>query len=280
MKKIFYYLLLGVSAFLNAQDYYPVNPGNGFGIRFWNSDAYKIHMGNTAEYKYGPVSDYSIKMNMSGHAGRGWTWGPLTSAPIAALNTLGDFQIQRNFYALGSVGIGTTSPKEKLDINEGNINVFGFNTSRYLRFTEANLQGAYINYDGVKNILNIGVNNINSTDINNDVNSISIIRSSGNVGIGTITPDSKLTVAGNIHDQEVKVTIDAGADFVFHEAYKLPSLDTVEIFIKKNKHLPEIASAKDMEENGLFLAEMNIKLLQKIEELTLYTILLNDKLEY
>jgi hypothetical protein len=99
------------------------------------------------------------------------------------------------------------------------------------------------------------------------------------VGIGTITPDSKLTVAGNIHAQEVKVTIDAGADFVFHEAYKLPSLDTVEIFIKKNKHLPEIASAKDMEENGILLAEMNIKLLQKIEELTLYTIEQENKLE-
>ncbi len=95
---------------------------------------------------------------------------------------------------------------------------------------------------------------------------------SGKVGIGTTTPDSKLTVAGNIHAREVKVTISAGADFVFHDDYNLPKLEEVEQFIKENKHLPEIASEKEMKDNGLLLAEMNIKLLQKIEELTLYTI--------
>ncbi len=94
----------------------------------------------------------------------------------------------------------------------------------------------------------------------------------GYLGIGTTRPDSKLTVAGNIHAREVKVTINAGADFVFAENYALPDLEFVENFIKENHHLPEIASEKEMQENGLHLAEMNIKLLQKVEELTLYTI--------
>ncbi|MDD7886030.1 tail fiber protein [Flavivirga sp. 57AJ16] len=101
----------------------------------------------------------------------------------------------------------------------------------------------------------------------------------GNIGIGTITPDSKLTVAGKIHAQEVKVTINAGADFVFNDDYKLPSLKEVEKYIKENKHLPEIASEKEMQDNGLLLAEMNIKLLQKVEELTLYTIQQDKKLK-
>ena len=106
--------------------------------------------------------------------------------------------------------------------------------------------------------------------------------STGNIGIGTNTPDSgyKLTVKGNISTREVKVTATAGgADFVFEDTYKLPTLKTVEQFITKNKHLPEIASAKEMEENGIHLAEMNIKLLQKIEELTLYTIQQQKELE-
>lgn len=94
----------------------------------------------------------------------------------------------------------------------------------------------------------------------------------GNVGIGTYNPDAKLTVAGKIHSREVKVTVDAGADFVFANDYKLPKLEDVESFVTKNKHLPEIAPAKEMEANGIHLGEMNIKLLQKIEELTLYTI--------
>ena len=94
----------------------------------------------------------------------------------------------------------------------------------------------------------------------------------GNVGIGTANPTSKLTVAGNINSREVKVTVDAGADFVFENNYNLLSLDAVDKFIKENKHLPEIASADEMKKEGINLSEMNIKLLQKIEELTLYTI--------
>ncbi|WDF60807.1 hypothetical protein PQ462_05455 [Flavobacterium sp. KACC 22758] len=94
----------------------------------------------------------------------------------------------------------------------------------------------------------------------------------GNVGIGTPNASSKLTVAGNIASREVKVSVDAGADFVFENNYDLPSLESVDKFIKENKHLPEIASAKEMQKDGINLSEMNIKLLQKIEELTLYVI--------
>jgi hypothetical protein len=101
----------------------------------------------------------------------------------------------------------------------------------------------------------------------------------GNVGIGTTNPTSKLTVAGNINSREVKVSVDAGADFVFEKDYTLPSLQEVEKFVTENKHLPEIASAKEMQKEGINLSEMNIKLLQKIEELTLYVIEQNKRIE-
>lgn len=59
---------------------------------------------------------------------------------------------------------------------------------------------------------------------------------------------------------------------MFAKNYNLPKLEEVATFVKQNKHLPEMPSAAEMETNGLHLAEMNIKLLQKVEELTLYTL--------
>ena len=100
----------------------------------------------------------------------------------------------------------------------------------------------------------------------------------GNVGIGTNTPAALLTVAGKIASREVEVTVNAGADFVFDKNYPIKNIEEVENFVKENKHLPEIPSAKEMEENGIELGEMNIKLLQKIEELTLYLIEQNKRL--
>jgi hypothetical protein len=94
------------------------------------------------------------------------------------------------------------------------------------------------------------------------------------IGIGTSRPDARLTVGGDIHSREVRVTINAGSgpDFVFHDNYNLRTLDQVEAFILKNKHLPDIEPASEMEEKGVELGKMDMKLLQKIEEMTLYMI--------
>ncbi len=100
----------------------------------------------------------------------------------------------------------------------------------------------------------------------------------GRVGNGTSSPDAKLTVAGNVHAREVKVSIAAGADFVFEEDYKLQPLQETEAFIKKHKHLPGISSAKEMEAEGEDKGRMNILLLQKIEELTLHLIEMEKEL--
>ncbi|MBN1184835.1 MAG: hypothetical protein JXB49_21290, partial [Bacteroidales bacterium] len=83
-----------------------------------------------------------------------------------------------------------------------------------------------------------------------------------------------ITPAGTLEAKEIKVKVEPGsaADFVFEEDYNLRSLQEVEAFIKENKHLPDVAPAKDMEENGVNLSEQNQLLLQKIEELTLYII--------
>ena len=106
------------------------------------------------------------------------------------------------------------------------------------------------------------------------------INSSGNVGIGTtnLSPDYKLSVNGKIRAKEIQVETD-WADFVFEDDYQLRSLSEVNNFIKENKHLPDIPSEKQVKEEGISVGEMNAKLLQKIEELTLYLIDQNKKIE-
>jgi len=101
----------------------------------------------------------------------------------------------------------------------------------------------------------------------------------GKVGIGTNNLSAELTVNGHIHAKEVKVFTEAGADFVFDENYNLPDLQEIENFVTQNKHLPDIPPEKEMIKEGIQLAEMNIKLLQKVEELTLYVIDVNKRLE-
>ncbi|SEL98575.1 hypothetical protein [Parapedobacter koreensis] len=95
----------------------------------------------------------------------------------------------------------------------------------------------------------------------------------GNTGIGTVTPQAKLAVNGNILATEVKVKTDiAVPDYVFAPEYELPTLAEVEAYVKEHKHLPEIPSAADIKKDGLDLAEMNLLLLKKVEELTLHLI--------
>jgi len=107
---------------------------------------------------------------------------------------------------------------------------------------------------------------------------------SGNVGIGTKNPSEKLTVKGKILCGEVEVVMASTipADYVFQKYYTgasvlkadyvMPSLEEVEAFTKANHHLPEVPSAATIKEDGLQLKEMTTLLLQKVEELTLYTI--------
>jgi len=109
------------------------------------------------------------------------------------------------------------------------------------------------------------------------------IISDGNIGIGTDSFDDgadtyRLSIEGKMRAHAIKVYTD-WADFVFEENYELPTLSEVEVFIKENGHLENIPSAIEVEENGIDVGEMNKLLLQKVEELTLYVIELNKKIE-
>lgn len=165
-------------------------------------------------------------------------------------------------YFAGKIGIGTTVPWAKLSISS----------------TSYPFQLIYTGSDAIanQNRYYIGMGNKGfslsaQNDNNNWTKTIMHFEHNGNVGIGTTVPKSKLDVFGTITATEIKVQAQT-ADFVFEDNYQLKSLSEVEQFITTNKHLPDIPSARQMEEEGVGLAEMNKLLLQKIEELTLYLI--------
>lgn len=157
----------------------------------------------------------------------------------------------------GNVGIGTQNPETELHIDSGKIKVgstrLGQNQSNILQFGD----GSYVQIGEWEkdDILSFKASSYNFI--------------SGNVGIGITSPRYKLDVAGTIRAEEILVKT-TGADFVFADDYQLRPLSEVKAFIAENKHLPEIQSAQEMQENGVSVSELQTQLLQKIEELTLY----------
>ncbi len=155
----------------------------------------------------------------------------------------------------GNIGIGTTIPSSKLEIKDAtNSQLSLVNSTGNLWQFRAGTTGSLIFKDD--NVERIRIDAL------------------GNLGIGTTdTKGFKLGVQGKIAAEEVKVAVYANwADFVFNKDYNLPTLKDVEQHIKDKGHLKDIPSAEAVKKNGIFLGEMDAKLLQKIEELTLYTI--------
>ncbi|KZS41432.1 hypothetical protein AWE51_22275 [Aquimarina aggregata] len=183
----------------------------------------------------------------------------------------------------GNVGIGTKTPSNAQGWH-GALDVRGASHSKIL---------ATSNTAGVKTgIFSHGANwkgvvGRLGTESNHDLRLMAgygkdqiTIKTNGNVGIGTTIPDARLAVKGSIHAEEVKIDLSVPApDYVFKKDYSLLSIKEVEKHIKENGHLPNIPSAKTMENDGVELGIMNMKLLEKIEELTLYTIAQQKEIE-
>ena len=172
----------------------------------------------------------------------------------------------------GNLGIGTSTPKALLDVG-GMIQISGQN----LATPPPDLSYGLFPYGGVGLGIFSGATDASQgigiwTNPNGVKTEVMRILSGGNIGIGTLAPTEKLAVNGKIRAKEIKVENRNWPDFVFTKTYILTTLEETEAHIKANGHLPGIPSAEEVKVNGVDLGDMNAKLLQKIEELTLHLI--------
>jgi len=182
----------------------------------------------------------------------------------------------------GNVGIGTLEPSNwftgRLIQTEDIRPVFSLKSTSVLstiQFTNSNISSSHYGEFHLNHRYDESNPNASSLAFSSYPGGVGLAMiADGNVGIGTMdTKGYKLGVKGRIVTEEVKVSSYADwSDFVFEENYRLPTLLEVEDHIRKTGHLKDIPSAEDVKKDGFFLAQMDAKLLQKIEELTLYTI--------
>ncbi len=177
----------------------------------------------------------------------------------------------------GNIGIDDSTPEAKFTVNGGDLQVS--NMGHFKGWKTDNLTGLGLDVGISSNIgymmaYDRSTNNYHSLRITakGGLDKGIYVSTNGNIGIDTDSPDNKLSVNGTIRSKEVKVEAINWPDYVFEPDYNLRTLEETEAYIRSNKHLPEIPSAKQMEANGVQLGEMNMLLLKKIEELTLHTI--------
>lgn len=274
---------------------------------------FKISRGGTPGYSYNESAEFRI-----GHGGPS-VWGSQLDLFINSSSNQNDIPDQHmmTWAYNGNVGIGTTGPAARLHLVGNGVSIDGGNSISISnnalaiqgntggRSTTLGAQLEFVipaNTDGTNawgqaRIITVAGNTANSSATGkmilgtrrsfdklgtgaqwyygNDI----IIDGTGNVGIGTLAPDQKLSVNGTIHSKSVVIDLNGWSDYVFKKDYQLMPLSAVKAYIDHNRHLPDIPSEGHIVKDGLDLGEMNKLLMKKVEELTLYLIEEDRKLK-
>jgi hypothetical protein len=293
--------LLAFTGLYEAQGQWGVN-----GSHIFNTNAGNVGIGNNSPTTLLHVQKNMIEptitiQNLGGTGGATYTMMDNASGANWKFKATqsGGFKIRDHAYALdvmvfepnsaanslyvdenGFVGIGTNSPIDKLSVETGDFRIqdsypfiFMNNTSdggnMGITFRQNGAYRAWLFYDDGESLLRLNAENGGGG--RNDL----VILSDGSVCLGTTNAatDYRLNVNGKVACTEVLVEALANwPDYVFNDSYKLMTLNDLENTIMTNGHLPGLPSASQVKETGFELGDMQRILLEKIEELTLYTI--------
>lgn len=216
--------------------------GEESGIRFYDDDEFKIHMGNSDQFHYGDVTNYSIKTNTSNYNGQGWTWGVKDSIPIAALSNQGNLQIKKDFTAEGDVYA------RHMYVGEDKVN---------------KIDNVKLSVDGRVYVSENSSKGTGFSDVTNEN-----------------YMDYLLWVEEGIVSVDFAIAeVEEWPDYVFASEYKLPSLEQIENTIIEKGHLHTMPSAKEVGEKGFTVSDMTKRMLKTIEELTLHAITQEKKIK-
>lgn len=248
---------------------------------------------------------YSLDIRAFNYYGNGIMYPPISPFNVEYIGRYGE-----SFDALfvhwgGNVGMGTKNPIEKLHVI-GNAQINGFVKSQtgtgYIKMYSANSSYAHFITDrpkfyfNKKLIIDEGIISSYNEDLylqTQGTTRLGISKSNGDVtlyggnlilrGGNSNTPGAneiKLKNDGSIRARRIDVDLAYIADYVFKEDYNLMPLPELKEFIEKHKHLPNVKSEKEFLEEGSYnLGEMNVKLLEKVEELTLYILDLQKQID-
>jgi uncharacterized protein YaiE (UPF0345 family) len=234
----------------------------------------------TATNNYGMVhSDGSVKLGtylQDGVQGSiGGQIGTVSDHPLGFFTN--NLNSQVTLLQNGNFGIGTLIPADRLTVRTG-VNSLG------ITHTDGNIKvGTYVG--GLRSGGYLGtISDHPLSFFTNNGSAQVTLTQSGDMFIGTNNLTSgagyKLRVGGKIFSEEVRVQLQsAWPDYVFDKKYKKLSIEELEKYVNENNHLPNIPSAAEIEKDGQHLGEIQRKMLEKIEELSLYVIELKKEIE-
>jgi hypothetical protein len=217
-----------------------------------------------------------------------WNDGYITFEPLCCASGL---RVSKaNFLVDNNIGIGTTNPQAALSLGAPGVAgkrllVYDNGAARVqagfgvdMSGTSRELSIFHSTSDGINGDISFGKRLENSGAYTEAMR----ITGTGKVGIGTVNTNEagyKLFVETGIRTRKVKVDQSTWSDYVFYSNYRLRPLSEVEQYINQYHHLPEVPSAEEVEKNGLDVGDNQATLLKKIEELTLYIIQQNKRIE-